>query len=359
MKIKLAQAVAIALAILMTAILAAGCSSDSRPTNSAGTSSTGTTVKTRTVVDFTGNTVKIPTVVNRICSPAFPALDEMFLLLGSPEKNVAINTSNVNNAWYLKLYPQVAKLPTPYTTDLNIEMLMSLNPDVVIVGTENLKNKVENAGIPAVEVMFTSPETLIKGINLLGEIMGEKEAKVAKQLSAYYQGNIDKVTVKTTSIAKADRPTVFYAASGILNTEGKTSIVTSWIEMAGGVNVAAENGIEGTFKDVSPEQLLKWNPDIIICRDYSFKKAYLSDTRMTKLSAIRNGKIYVNPRGVFPWCVRSADEAIQPLWAATVIQPKLFSDIDMNAEVTNFYKTFYHDNPTEADLKDILFPTTP
>ncbi|MDD3363379.1 MAG: ABC transporter substrate-binding protein [Syntrophomonas sp.] len=357
MKKKLTRVLAIALAIMMMAVFATGCQ---KTTTTTSNKSTKTVAETRTVVDFTGAEVKIPKVVNRICS-TYPAVEEMFLLLGSPGKNIAVNTSNVNNKWYIKFYPEITKLPMfiSATSEINVEMLMSLKPDVVIVSTKEQKSTVENAGIPAVMMMGTSPETLIKCVNLLGEIMGEKETKIAAQLSAFYQKNIDNVTAKTTAIAKADRPTVFYAANGILNTEGNGTIVKSWIEMAGGVNIAAENGIEGTFKDVSPEQLLQWNPDIIICRDYAHKKAYLADARLAKLSAIKNDKVYVNPRGVFPWCVRSADEALQVLWAATVIQPKLFADIDMKAEVTNFYNTYYKYTPTEKEIQDILFPTAP
>jgi len=167
----------------------------------------------------------------------------------------------------------------------------------------------------------------------------------------------DRVSRTARAIATAARPRVFYAAKNTLNTEGAGSIVTDWIEMAGGVNVATENGIEGTFKDVSLEDLLAWDPDVIIARDAAHKTEYMTDSRFAELKAVKNNRVYVNPKGVFVWCVRSADEVLQPVWAATVIQPDLFSDVDMNKYTYDFYKKYYHYEASDADLQSILFPT--
>ncbi len=267
--------------------------------------------------------------------------------------------SNQKNDWYLKFYPQLADNPVvfPNTNEVNLESLLQLDPDVVFVADEGLRDKLLDAGIPALYVMFTSPETVIQGVTLIGDVLGGQAPVIAKELVADYQAYMALVKGKTDSIAKADRPTVFYAANNTLNTEGIGSIVTTWIEMAGGVNIATENGIEGTFKDITLENLLQWDPDVIICRDAEHKAEYMSDSRFAGLSAVKNGRVHVNPKGVFVWCVRSADEVLQPLWAATVIQPELFSDLDMTAYVKDFYNKYYHYDPNEVEIQDILFPT--
>ena len=127
--------------------------------------------------------------------------------------------------------------------------------------------------------------------------------------------------------------------------------------MAGGVNVATENGIEGTFKDITLEDLLAWDPEVIVARDAAHKTEYMSDSRFADLQAVKNNRVYVNPKGVFVWCVRSADEVLQPVWAATVIQPELFGDVDMNKYTYDFYSTYYHYDASDEDLQSILFPT--
>ena len=96
---------------------------------------------------------------------------------------------------------------------------------------------------------------------------------------------------------------------------------------------------------------------IIAARDAAHKTEYMTDSRFAELKAVKNNRVYVNPKGVFVWCVRSADEVLQPVWAATVIQPDLFSDVDMNKYPYDFYKKYYHYEASDADLQSILFPT--
>lgn len=311
----------------------------------------------RTFKDFLGNEVEVPKQVNKVAA-SFPALEEMFLLLGSPEKNVSAISSNKDNQWYNKLYSKIKDNPVVFNSNdsVNIESLVGLKPDVVFVGNEKLQEELKNAGIPSLFLKFTSSEELIKGIELIGEIMGEKESKRAKELAEVYRKNIDRVNSKTSTIPEKELPKVYYTANSPLNTEGDESIVSEWIRMGGGKNIAAENGIKGTFKDITMEQLLEWNPDIIICRDFKTKGEIENDSRFSSIEAVKNNKIFVNPRGVFPWCVRSADEALQPLWASTVIQPEMFKDIDMKKEVKEFYKKFYNYETTDEDLNDILEP---
>jgi iron complex transport system substrate-binding protein len=60
--------------------------------------------------------------------------------------------------------------------------------------------------------------------------------------------------------------------------------------------------------------------------------------------------------GVYLWCVRSSEGALQPLWAAKTLYPELFKDMDMNSEVKEFYKTFYNYDLNDNEADDILNP---
>jgi iron complex transport system substrate-binding protein len=311
----------------------------------------------RTVTDQYGNVVELPETVNTICG-TFPAIDAIVVMLGAGDKLVATTASNQTNPWMIRMVPNIAELPTPFvdTSAGNVEELMRIAPDVTICSSQADFDTITSAGLTAVRVDTSSMAAIQNYIVLIGEILGGEHLTKSQGLLAYYEDNLDTVTSVTDAIAKEDRPTVFYAASGVLNTEGSGSIVKEWIEVAGGVNVAAENGIDGMFVDVTAEQLMEWDPDIIICRDASQKAEYESDPTLSALSAVQNGKVYVNPYGVFKWCVRSADEAIQPLWAATVIQPDLFTDIDMVEETRSFHVEFYGLDLTDEEVQSILFP---
>lgn len=351
--------------MLMLSVLA-GCGNSAKQpnpvepsnnTNNPPVSQPGENAKTRTVVDFGGATVEIPTNVTSICA-TFPAIDAIVVMLGGSDKIVATTASNATNSWFIRMVPEIVNLPQPFA-DLaagNVEEIMNINPDV-IVATGNNVQTLRNAGLTVVEVGTSTIDQLKFYIKLVGEVLGGDSVKKADQLLEYYNKNIELVTARNDAIAKEDRPTVFYAANGVLNTEGENTIVKEWIELSGGVNIAAENGVDGGFKDITQEQLLEWDPDFIICRDAKHKDAYLADPTLSKLSAIKNGNIYVNPKSVFIWCVRSADEAIQPLWASTIFQPELFKDIDMVEETRKFHKDFYGLDLTDEEIQSILFPT--
>ena len=327
-------------------------------TNAPGSGSVTQSADSRSVTDQYGNVVEIPYEVKSICG-TFPAIDAIVVMLGAGDKMVAATESNQKDEWMLRVRPGIEKLPAPFAeiSAGNVEELMQIAPDVIICSSEVEYDVLVSAGLTAVRVNTTSMAGIQDYIALIGEILGGTHAEKSKQLLDYYHANLDRVTSVTDKISEAERPTVFYSAGGTITTEANGSIVKEWIEVGGGINVAAANGVEGMFVDVTPEELMEWDPDIIICRDYATKAEYYDDPTLASLSAVQNDKVFINPYGIFKWCVRSADEAIQPLWAASVIQPELFTDIDMVEECRQFHKEFYGLDLSDAEVDSILFPT--
>jgi iron complex transport system substrate-binding protein len=104
------------------------------------------------------------------------------------------------------------------------------------------------------------------------------------------------------------------------------------------------------------ESLLKWNPDYIVCRDAPYKATILADARWQDINAVKNGHVLVNPQGVFYWCVRSAEEALQILWMAKTLYPDKFADMDLVQEVKDYYETFHDYTLSDEDVNSILYP---
>ena len=342
----------LSLCALVFSVMFVGCAT------SAQEPALGAEPTTKIVTDLTGKQVEIPVEVNRVCS-SFEAMESVFVQLGIVNKNVAAVASNQENKWFIKVDPEIVNRPVVFAspTDVNLESLLALEPDVVFVAHVDMRDFLLEAKIPALFVQFTTAETVIEGLRLLGEVLGGDAQNISRMLIADYEANMALVKQKTDPIPKDQRPTVFYTAGGVLNTEAKGSIVTAWIEMAGGVNIAAENGIEGLFIDITLESLLEWDPDVIICRDASHKEEYYEDNRFANLSAVKNDRVYVNPMGVFKWSVRSSEGVLQPIWAATVIQPELFADLDVVPYVRDFYSKYYLYDCTDEEIREILFPT--
>ena len=55
----------------------------------------------------------------------------------------------------------------------------------------------------------------------------------------------------------------------------------------------------GIVADVSMEQVVNWNPDIILMGRVATTDPVLKDSKWSAIKAVKNGKVYVNPGGAF------------------------------------------------------------
>lgn len=350
--------------ILLVCALFSACATKTNSKDQSTASSESTSQSTtKKIVDMDGNTIEVPKNVSKVgCT--IGAINQMVLMLGSADKITATVPIVKTNDWFVKMFPKIKDVPAPFDTTVNTEQLLASKPDVIFAQTGSVQalNSVKETGIPIITVNISSPENLKKAITIIGQTLGSEEEAKAAEFCAYYDANVKRLSDKIASIPSDQKVKVFVAGadnSGTmpLSTEGKGSIVTSWIEQAGGINVAAEAGVEGLSQKVSIEDVIKWNPDVIITTAIDGKNAILKSDQWKDINAVKNNKIFVNPKGVYLWSVRSAEAALQPLWAAKILHPDLFSDIDINKEMKNFYSTYYNYSLTDDDVNDILNPT--
>ncbi|EKQ52370.1 MULTISPECIES: ABC transporter substrate-binding protein [unclassified Clostridium] len=350
MLVKKAQKLIIfSLLVVMFSSTLSGCSKQ------ADSSSKESELKTRTVIDIEGRKVELPKEVKKVAL-SLNSITQMVYMLGAGNKIVATQTNIKSIPLLVKIYPNAINIPAPFDTKLNSEALINTNPDVVIMDGESndaLRDQIASLNIPVVTISFQSAEKMRDSIKIVGQTLGSEEEKKADEFSNYYNNNIKIIKDKTNTLSEKDKVKVYYCANNELNTEGKNTIVDSWIQEAGGVNVAAQAGVEGKFKDVTLESILKWNPDVIIVRDAKTKDSILSNQDWNNIDAVKNGKIYVNPKSMYLWCVRSAEAALQPLWAAKILHPDLFSNINIDKEVKDFYIKNYNYTLSDEDLKNI------
>jgi iron complex transport system substrate-binding protein len=339
--------------IALSAVALSGCKSIRQ--------SSAVDARTRAIVDMTGRSVAIPVEVDRVAANGM-SLTQLLLLLGADHKIVAIMPSIKADPWYMRVFPHLRSVPAPFLgAEVNIESLMSANPQVVFLwtGTDALRTKIEAMGIPVVSLSYSDPDGLKKAVSIMGNVLGVHETVMASKFIDYYDGNVKRVQAKTESLPMDSRPRVYYAAGAPLNTEGQGSIVDAWIRIAGGVNVAARAGLLGSTILVSLEDIENWNPEVIVVRDISAFHPIADSQRWDSIDAVHKHRVYVNPKGVNVWSARSGDGALQILWAAKTLHPELFRDIDMKTEVYSFYKTFYHYQLSDEELKSVFQGTPP
>jgi iron complex transport system substrate-binding protein len=136
-------------------------------------------------------------------------------------------------------------------------------------------------------------------------------------------------------------------------------VIDDWITIAGGVNAAT---VSGLARPVSMEQVAAWNPDVIIvgtAPNEESRRAILTDPRWSRITAVQTGRVFVNPSGVYLWDRHSAEAALQVLWAAKVLHPDLFRDLDIRKETRAFYARFFGHTLTDAEYQTLMRAVAP
>ncbi len=319
----------------------------------------------RAVTDGSGKTVEIPHQVSSIAASG--ALNQIVLMLGGGDRLVA-TAEGVQKGFFTVVYPRIKEIPAAYTGSgpgtLNMETLLQAQPQVVF-GSFNEKDAetLETAGIAMLGLSLNDPEDIKNTIALVGKVLGPEGEKKAVQFSSYYDENLKYVSDITKSAKKVR---VFIAAgdgaSGPVATTPGKDIHTSYIEAAGGVNIAAEKfpvAPAGGSATVDFEFLIGEQPDVIVAQSRAVYD-YITDegngSQWQKLNAVKEKRVYLTPKGVYLWSVRSAEGALQPLWLAKVLHPDLLKELSLEQSVKEFYKEYYYYDLSDSETEGILNP---
>ena len=311
----------------------------------------------RSITDMKGVKVSVPEKVEKIAA-LWNANNEIILALGGMDKVVATTDLIKNNKWFEHIYPRLKNLPAALNgKDLQIEELVKLAPDVIIVYNKNFQDELIKNGFSAVNLIFRDYPDMEKSIYATAEVIGTDDArKKAEKLANKIHDNSEFVTARTKNIPDAKRPKVLHLLGGanLLKIDGTNTIQNTWIKLGGGVNAI---NTEGSMIEVSAEEIINANPDIIIVggndTDAQIKKIK-EHPAFSGSNAVKNGKVYGNPKGVFSWDRYGAENVLQILWAAKTIQPDLFKDVDMKVKTKEFYKEFLGHELTDTEYGYIL-----
>ena len=182
--------------------------------------------------------------------------------------------------------------------------------------------------------------------------MGERSG----ELSRYTQRLLADVDKRLARVPPEKRPLVYFARGRRgLQTGLKGSINVESIERIGARNVAAEGMGQGSLVSVSPEQLLAWDPEIVVTTEATFAAITATDDVWKSIKAVRNGRLYVAPMLPFPWIDSppSVNRLIGLKWLGGIFYPEVFPE-DLRAETRNFYSFFYHRAPDERQLNELF-----
>lgn len=320
--------------------------------------------KTRTVVDMNSNTIELPETIDGYIDIWYSHQGIMAMLDKNCEKMVGTNFTKDNEscAWFFEIYPNVAIKPSIQET-MSVEAVLELNVDVVFWQnnkSSDLVAQLSELGIPCVNINFTDYESMKKSITLVAEVLNTDYARnIANKFNTKLDEVINHVSSVISKIPQEERVRVLNLRSfETLRADALGTIGNAWIELCGGYNVIAETGLEGN-QYLNIEQIFDWDPDFVISGVTGDADWAYAQTDLASLSCIKNKHLYDNPAGIFTWGRGTTESLLQIEWAAKTFYPELFSDIDMNNSIKNFYKDFYNYDISDENIQQILKALSP
>ena len=332
------------------------------------TPSTVETVGSKNVTDMVGRDVEIPASVSNVIATSPPMTTVLYMI--APEKLKAVNFQWTDDE--MKYVPgQYQNYPVVGgwygTQDGSYEEFIAAEPDIVIESIDEsgdgdkstVEERQEKFGtIPVVAVRdTTNVEKIGESITFMGEIVGAQDK--AQQLNDFNDKYLKIVKDKSSKLSESDKKTVYYAQGDDgLQTNPSNSTHGQLIDLVGGVNVAdsVAQGNTTSGVQVSIEQVISWNPDIIITGDPEFYKSIYDNPNWAKIDAVKNKEVYLSPQSPFKWFDRpvGANMIIGVPWTAKVIYPDDYKDINMVDATKEFYSNFYHFDLSDDQAKQIL-----
>lgn len=313
----------------------------------------------REITDMDGNKVTIPAKVERV-GTSWPGFCNVIFTVSDGNKLTAGPQQLKKYPWAVKLFPQINNIDYPFSGKTNIEELIKSKPDVVFLRKGDEIDKIKEANIPVVMIDYKNNtiEDVINAVVLTGKVLGDSEYKKATEYKNYFNGKIKQISTVTSKLTESDKPkTIYLSVSGETSVWGRNNPQDEAISIAGGVNQAAKD-IDG-YKTVSIEQILKWDPDVIVVEGDSKQSKMMNDPSWKQLKAVKNNKVFTSPNGVFAWARLGSESALQLSWLAKTLHPDKFQNIDIAKETKYFYSEFFKHKLTDDELSKILSAQDP
>lgn len=330
---------------------------------------------THVIVDHLDMEVEVPYEVNRIVvGNILPLPSVLTVFFDSAEKIVGMSPNSMSaaeNGLLGELYPEILNAETSFMngTEINLEELMKLEPDIVIYSASQPEQgeQLRNAGFAAVAVSvnkweYNAIETLNQWISLLSEIFpdNDKTEVVAKHSNEIYK----LVQERVADIPEEERERVFFLfkyTDTNMQTSGSKFFGQFWADAIGAVN-AAEEITTDNAADANMEQIYAWNPSTIFITNFTAAQPEdlytnaIGNYDWSAIDAVQNEKVYKMPLGIYRSYTPGADTPVTLLWFAKTTYPELFEDIDIVQETKDYYKEVFGVELTDDQAASIFAP---
>jgi iron complex transport system substrate-binding protein len=353
--------------LVMITSLIAGCAK--APAAVAPTEAAATEAGPVVIIDAVGRTLTFETLPQRIVIAGKATallLDTFYMFPEASERLVGYEMRSQNNANFLAIVDPKLGDKIALENNSAAEQIAAATPDLVILKTymtESMGAPLEALGIAVMYVDMETPATFNSDVRNLGAVLGNPAR--AEEIVSYFEGVVDGIIAKTAGLTDEEKPNVLLLQQSTKDNEIAFKVApVEWLQTlmvtnAGGKAAWAGMADPGGWNVVNVEQVAAWDPDIILIVNYSGEAPAVvdglkADATWSELRAIQDGKIYAFPMDFVSWDQPDSRWSLGMLWTATVVQPELFADVNMTAEIIKFYKTIY--NLDDQTIQDEILP---
>lgn len=365
------QLLALFICLVMSVSLLTGYSetkaATEEPTQSAEQDATQETAETREITDMAGRKVTVPAAENIESVFSTGPVAAIFLYMVAPDKLLGWNyeLNDVEKSIILNKYQD---LPNFGMGDaVNYEAVIAANPTIAINSGKINDAMVsdcdalsESLGIPVVAV-DNELNNSAEAFRFMGELLGVEDH--AEELAQYAEQVFTDINV-LSDIPEEKKVSVYFGnGEDSLETAPRGSQHAQILDAINAVNVADLELGDGSRVQISAEQLLAWDPDVIVVNgepkaDKSGSSAaedILSNPDYASLKAVQDQKVYGTPNAPFSWVDRPAgpNRLIGMRWFSALIYPE-YIKCDINEEIHKFFDLFYHVDLSDEQLENVL-----
>jgi len=312
------------------------------------------------LVDQTGRTVRINPPVDRLVSVYGPGTFAVYALSAGDRLVMAwyVGVKGIQQASesMFRLEPRLEQ--TLSFGDPNVEEVVARGAQLVLVdGSRHgaFADQLAELDIPVIRYLVETPEALMASIRLTGQALGAAARERANDFVNDYDRLAAAVQSDLADIEPDKRVRVLFLGTDPLTVASGDMYQTYLIEAAGGVSVSQE--LTGYWNEVNLEQILLWNPEVIVIPPYGpvQPSTLLENPDWAAVAAVHKGQVYRMPRVFAPMDTPVPESMLGIAWMARRFYPDLLR-IDLAAEADRFYAIYYGYALTDSEREHLIGP---
>ena len=237
-------------------------------------------------IDSKDRKVCVPYHPNRIISMA-PSITEILYTLKVDNRLVGV-TDYCNYPTDATTKPSIGGFSTP-----NLEIIVSLNPDLIIAASWNAESValLEDLGLAIVIILSETLNETIDDIGIIGNLTNSQN-KSLEVMNALYS-DMEAITNKTDTINQTDKIDCYFEIWETPIVAGGASFIDDMIDKAGAINIFSSLDLE--WPTVQHEWIIARDPDVIFITEHSapwYSQNVCDRTGYNVINACINNRIY-------------------------------------------------------------------